>query len=179
MIPGAEPSTLPGHLPSSGLLHVKKEIVWPAPLPFGASATAASSVPQLRGGGLQGELEWVRAPGNRILPWGTEVPAGAPGVGTRPATWRAEAQARRKGGPAPAPTTQAGRAQGEAAVGPRRARGLVPGLSLQCSGSRSRPCSSSTGTTRSRSGTSLGVGMGGGGRTRCVVLPRTRAARVL
>lgn len=34
--------------------------------------------------------------------------------------------------------------------------GLVPGLSLQCSGSRSRPCSSSTGTIRSRSGTSLG-----------------------
>lgn len=35
-------------------------------------------------------------------------------------------------------------------------RGLVPGLSLQCSGRRSRPCSSNTGMIRSRSGTSLG-----------------------
>lgn len=34
----------------------------------------------------------------------------------------------------------------------------VPGLSLQCSGRRSRPCSSSTGMIRSRSGTSLGRG---------------------
>lgn len=34
----------------------------------------------------------------------------------------------------------------------------VPGLSLQCSGRPSRPCSSSTGTIRSRSGTWLGWG---------------------
>ena len=53
-------------------------------------------------------------------------------------------------------------AQGEAVDGWQRAGGIsrrrVPGLSLQCSGSRSRPCSRSTGTIRSRSGTSLGQG---------------------